>query len=516
MPFNPDEYLKKSPVSSFDPDAYLGKSLAPASTMTGGLKAAGLGAGESATLGYLPKLSGLGNKYLSEKIPTEQQMQTNIEEARNQYPKSYLAGGVAGAVAPMAVVPELGIAKAGKAYQAASEALNIPKIGKLFGIGGRAAELGAQGGLIGAVAKPQGQIKDNDPLQIAERIKNAKSGAETGALMSVGSDALVKGLQSLPAASKSVKDFASRVAVKALGPYQRDVLKMKAAGQLEKVGETSLKEGIVGGLPTSFEGLADRATEALDKKGKQFELVLNKIADGNQTEGLAKNEIAKYLTDNLQANEKIGGISSRNKRMQERVQDFLDKNPDSISIKNAQALKQDVGKEINWDRLKGQDIPEDEQYLRSLYHALNEGVENAANDASQRLGPNIASEWQKVKQEYGAIKTASIIADKRAGREFANRFISPSDYMSGGVGLIHGGPIAGAALAGLNHLGRKYGNQIIAPLASQAGQALQTAAPLAEKAAGLIQRYTPGSVGTRVLRQTVNPNQPGLLPNQGQ
>lgn len=469
------------------------------------------------TFGYLPELQAKAQPLIYKGLNAvtgqnvqpdtyEQSKQANAQRLKTElkeHPVASTSGMLAGGVLTAPFIPELGIAKAAGEVAAPLALSGLTKTAGGLAAAGRAAEYGAQGAGIGLLSRPKG----DDLINIPERLKQAKSGAETGALLSAGSDALIKGIQSLPMAGKAVKEKASELAFKALGGYQRDVLKAKDSGKLNQIGETALKEGIVSNVPKSYEGIADAAQSALDKKGQQFEVALNKIADASQNQNLKidTGTLAKEMKNNLIADERLGGsVSSQNKMMTRRIEEFIKQNPEGLSIKEAQDLKTMVGKQINWNRLKGTDVPKDEQYYRALYHSLNEGVESAADQTASQLGGTSLKDWQKVKEEYGAIKTAAIIADKRAGREFANRFISPSDYISGVGGLLHGGAPAAALAAGANHLVRKYGNQVLSKQAYNLGGLLEKTKPVGE----LLEQTNPMRVKSGLLNTIENKNAP--------
>lgn len=483
--------------------------------------AAAIGAGQGITFGLRPFIKGVGGAIgegaasltapnqgngqgfaLSRALDKAKQgfsqgrQEANQEQtqAANEYPKTYYGSMLGGGLLTAPLTP--------------------------IKTAGQAVKLGAGLGAANA-------------LSSADSVKGAAvdvaSGAATGGILHGAASAVTKGIAALPNASQGIKDLANKIAFKALGPYQRDVLVNQS--KLGQIGETAMREGVVGSGTTSYEGLADRANKALDKTGIKFESMLNDISDAasklakgstpnvpmvpgsniNPSAGVSKSAIGDFLGSELKASGKLPGDKLQNKQVNKYVTEFLGANPDLIDIKDAQSLKTEIGKRINWNRDPRADVPQSEKMDRALYHALNKGVEDAADAAAPLLGDDALNRWQQVKQDYGALKTASVLANRRAGRDFANRFISPSDYFTGMEGAMHvEGPalekgVVGAALGMLNHYARTRGNQVLAPTLQKVGNAAAKVQPLLN-AGGLLGR------GGSALQPTIEPAlQRGLI-----
>jgi hypothetical protein len=394
-----------------------------------------------------------------------------------------------------------------------------------------------------------------------------------------------------------VKGLAETRAFKSLGPYARDSIKAFDKGKVNDIGRTALDEGVVGGIPTSYGGLAERSDAALKSKGKEFNDYVNNLSDAEQelkdmlkrqqnfkatssdvagkssdltpglnelpqskTPGLDYNEaprldapkskmladpnrslelykglierpnnslgtdvesiaggpserfvgsgsgadrsaknfssesgtaenlrknaskesepsvgidpglIAKSMRRELMSSSKeIPGVAKKNSTIDKLIQEFEDNADGPLSLKKAQNLKTEVGKQVNWNRDPRAEVPLDEQVHRSLYNKLNSGIDDYADTLDKIVGGPSSEGFRDLKNSYGNLKTIGSITERKEAREFANRTPSLTDYAiaAGGVGhgLVAHDPVSvagGLAAGGLNYMGRKFGSQTMA------------------------------------------------------
>ena len=403
-----------------------------------------------------------------------------IEKQKNDYPVSYGGGNLSGGLA-------MGMAASPLA----------PALAEGAGLGSRILQGAKIGAGFGAASNPGDTEGEISPLQLSDRAVNTAKGAAIGA----GSVPVVEGvLAGANAIGNKLKGTAETQAFKALGPYARDVKKAYAKDDIQNIGRTALDEGILGGFkPISQDTIATNAENALGNKGDQLQKYLESLASNGEQSGvqstLDRSQIGAQLRKKLiNPNTDIPGVAAKNDQMEALIQQFEAGKQNMIPMLEAENLKRSVGKEINWDRLPGADIPTQEQAQRALYGELKGGVENAAEGAERNIGPQDGSKFGDLKQDYGNLQTAANISGNRTAREMANRFISPSDYMSGSAGAIggmamgmaHGAPIEGAVLgAGLglvNKVARTYGNQINAKSLDTVSQMLMKSPEMARVA----------------------------------
>lgn len=351
----------------------------------------------------------------------------------------------------------------------ASGLLALPVLPETATVGGAAAVAGGLGAAEGAANTLSSG--DYDPKDI---VKHTVAGGILGGVTG----------GALKAIEGPVASFAGRRAYKSIGPYAKNMVGQDLEDVAQK-GQSLLKNDVVGGVPTSYEGLAERAQKVLDTKGPQFDEMVDSISK-NSGLNLSKEGIANNLQKELQPNPNIPVAKDRSAVI-ESMLDQVKSGPNKMSIQDAQKLKSDIGGVLDkrgvWNSQKmGSQLNPEDQFLVSYYHALNKSVEQAADVASLGMGDDVANQWKQLKFDYGTAKEASAIAAKRAGREFVNRNISPSDYLTAGFGLVHGGAATGAAYGLLNNASRKYGNQLMATGANRVSQAAGLLGPSAAQA----------------------------------
>jgi len=378
-----------------------------------------------------------------------------LQDVSDAAPIAALLGGVSGAVAPGAAIQK-GVVKA------------LPALGKM------AIGLPAVTGAIEAgLTNPGSQAGEADPVQLEERLR----AAGIGGLAGFGGGAIAKYLPSL--ASK-LMGSAKASAFKALGPYSRDVIKANEKDAIGKIGQTLLDEGVISAKPKSYEELAkvlgskkELAGQDIGEfiKGLEARSLSQAAETGAAMPGLNRQAMAEALSKDLVVPSKEAIFTNKNEKFKDLIQQFASTDA-PIGLSEAQALKKTLGSQINWDRLPGADIPDEEKFLRSLYNKVSTGIEDTAETMAGAEGAKDA--YKAMKQKYGNLSTAEQIASRKESKDFANRFISPSDYAAGGIGAIIGssqgndleskikGAAVGAGLGAVNKFGRTKGPQVSA------------------------------------------------------
>lgn len=434
-------------------------------------------AANAALLGYLPQVqAGIETMSTSspEYIRRRDEIIKMLEEGSRQQPLASTAGTLTGAIG----MP-LGVGRA-----AGTTARTAGQL---------ALRSGAAGAAMGAAQNPGDIEGELSGAQLSERLANAAKSGLLAAPMGYAAGAV-----GTPGGRRAIKDVAEERAFKALGPYARESRQAFSRGQVRPIGRAVLDEGVIGNVPRGPDVIGKRASAAAEKAGSAKGSVIDELnefqeklsqafqkeAGGNMpakvgqkiakdattSVGVSRAEIGKSLRERLLSD--LPEQSGQNAKFEALISKFERENP-YMTIKEADALKLKYKKLINWDRLPGADIPEQEQYYRAVYSALNQGVDDAADvlakTYSEVVGKGMVDKLAKAKSRYGAMKTAEGITAKREARDFANRMVSPSDYGMGvggaAIGAMSGDPkMAALGLsAGLaNNLARKYGNQLTA------------------------------------------------------
>lgn len=156
------------------------------------------------------------------------------------------------------------------------------------------------------------------------------------------------------------------------------------------------------------------------------------------------------------------------------------------TFKNAQEIKKFVSDQIEasggWKSLNPS---EKNLALRKVYSQVNQAIEESAGKAATEAGDKtLLKEYVGAKSGYRSAKEIRKIAEDQALRQNANRFFSPSDYVTAGAGAIVGGSggediegkLKGAAIgAGVglaNKAIRTYGTPLVSNALYSAGKAL--------------------------------------------
>lgn len=394
----------------------------------------------------------MGDQYLKSR---DQELKA-LEGAKKENPYAYTGAELGGGAATALMLPG-GTAK------------NSTRLARVLkAIGG--------GALIGAAQNPGDKEGVIDPVQAAERGKNAGIGGVTGGVITGGAE----GISSV--APKALEQLANSQAFKALGPYARDVKRALMKDTAQSIGATALDEGVVGGLPTSFKGIAERAAKAKAARGVEVGDTLNRLAakEGPEGASISRKDIAEQLRQELiEPHSDVASVADKNAKLNAAIDHFEQggESPitsevgEHIPLLEAEMKKRALDQNINWKRLPQDDVPVAEQGDKALRAKLAKAVE----DKARQLEPDTADNFVKAKEAYGNLDKAEQLSKGKAAHEIAKQLLAPT------VGGLYGfnreahspterlkntlsGMAAGYALRGA----QLYGPQIVAPLAKRA------------------------------------------------
>jgi hypothetical protein len=502
--------------------------------------------GNAATLGYLPHIqaavqgpmnkaldyvtgNNVGNESLDSYVARRDENIRRIAQQAKDNPKSAMAGTIGGIAASALAAGGAGVSANGATF------------------GARALQGVKTGAALGALANP-GDTEGEAGLQLEERAKNAAIGGALGG----AAQGVAEGIGKV--GSKAAKYFRSKAeerAFKALGPDLRAVRQNMSKDQINSIGRTLIDDGVVNAT-SSTDDIARNITPAKKDAIEKLESTIESLGKaqkkmnssggggspgvvpkghnfGGMRSGVDRKAIAKSLRDDLiNTSTEIPGVTAKNAKIEKLIRQFENGGDDLLEILDAEHLKRATGKEIKWDRLPGADIPIEEQVQRSLYTKLKQGVEDGADAIEKVVGGPGAGTFQKAKQKVGQLSEAAKIVEKRQARELANRFISPSDYLTGGLGAATGfasgdsledriGRAAlGATLGGANKLMRGYGNQVTAKVLDKTANFLSKGAnvsALARRNVGPVQAAVNRTVDGLQGRPMLAVGQDPLLQN---
>lgn len=434
-------------------------------------------AGNSAAFGYIPQINAAldpliyrlsGEKAVDDKLRAqgfkipEHQSYTeardkeaaDLAKLQSEHPISSAAGTVTGIVGGPGGLIGKGVMKA------------LPAAATVLGTIGRAGAIGAaEAGLMNP-GETEGEVS---PLQLGERAK----AAGLGALGGIGGAAIA---EYLPRLSKTLSKFAEQRAVKALGPMKKDIeiLAKTRGGSPERVGRTLLDEGIIGNVPVSQGKLAQRIEPALEQSGKKIGELVDEIgALPGAEDAISRSEIGSKIRKEL-IHPLKGAIGSEEQiaKLDDLISRFESQGEEALSLKDAEKMKRLYQDLVKHDRRVNAAQPIIEKFQDQTARQLRKGVEESGQQLAEKAGtPELAKAFKAEKNRFADLSSSADILSRAENNELARRFISPSDYASGGIaaagklaaGASSGGALSlGAVAATVNNLARKYGSQISA------------------------------------------------------
>lgn len=453
--------------------AAMGTDQTPApQTLSSKLQNTLAGYGQGATAGYMPQINGgiqaagdvmsgrvapseFGDDYLKER-DAEMARQ---KKASEENPYLYTGGKVAG-IAGGTVAGGRAVGGLAKLLGYGGEAVNASRLAKVAAAAGT-------GGAIGLAQNPGDKPGEIDPVQAQARIKNGEVGAMTGGLISGAGQAASEYAPSM------LKQLAGTQAFKALGPYARQARQAMSRGEVADIGNTALDESVIGGMPTSFKGIADRAAAAKAARGEQIGSLLGKMSETEGAPTISRKEIADQMRSELiEPHTDVASVAAKNEQLSSAIDHFEQGGNENIPLLEAEMKKRALDKNINWRRLPQDDVPVAEQGDRALRGKLARAVE----DKAAQSDPELASQFGEAKDAYGNLDKAENISRMRAGHEMAKTLLAPT--IGGTFGFAHGNTLEerlknaamGVAGGAAIRAGSLYGPQLIAPAARGAAK----------------------------------------------
>lgn len=538
MAFNPDAYLakKSSDGGGFNPDAYLAKKSGPEY----GQAQTALEHGANAmALGYLPQLQAAAQKPIFSVLNTltgQDVEPDSYVEARDaniqrlaaeekQNPKTALASQVGGGLVGGLAMPIPGGAAKG-----------------LVGALGKGAAMGAGYGLLQNPGDVEGKV---DPIQLNERLNNAKSGAMIGGIAGGVTHGVSKGLEKLANSDKSLNKFAREKAVKASGAMLKDFRQLAGKDAIDDVGKFALDKKLVQAGDTwetigqKAEALNENAGSRLEQLYKRAKEAIPSALEGSsaELEGLSDKEFRKLARTGFNPlRDKKSILSAAKKELDDEVggkaalqslSNYLDDLSErlgdkTLDPKRANDIKSAIDRRINYARNPMSKEPD----VESAFKIARRFISGKIDEHISFLGKFMKDEkalaaLKEANKDYGYSKQISQMARDRLQRENANRMFGLTDTIAGSAGGA-AGAVAGSllghdkqdafelsalgALAGGvgNKLARTYGNAALASGANKLGTAAKyTVVPMGRAASATInpQALSRGLIEAGLLRE---------------
>lgn len=491
--------------------------------------AVGTGINEGLTFGFFDEAIGAvraaSDKIGGSKEPFAQlyskhrdELRAFSKEARGAHPVAFAAGELGGAAATMAVP--------GVRALAPSAGMSVANVAKGAGIG-------AIGGAGASEANPL-----NSPVEAKKFAGDVALGGAIGGVAQGVFDSAAKGLSRL--APSNLTSIAEQRAVKAGTGQQVKVIKdLQQTKQLQKVGADLLATDEAGkpvvGMFSRAEDVAVAAKEKQKFFGKKIEEVSRQIdelipdaVDGKEIsqrildyaakipDGPQDAPLIKKLLEQAEYFEKIGNLSF------EKAQQLKNRYKFKVTDPTTQHLGQDA--------------------TNAVRNAIGDSMDNAARVTGQIVeesvpaAKDLLSKYEMFKSKYGSFATIAKAGEKRTAGNLSNRFISPSDYFSGGLGgigafLSTGEPFSAAAIAAggalINKISRERGNAFMATSLKNLAVTMEKTPQALKEFSGPLGEAIKGGPGALVITHMalmrdpkyrsaleIREEQPSLLPKQ--
>ena len=335
-------------------------------------------------------------------------------------------------------------------------------------LGAKAAQGAKIGAAYGAIQNPGDKEGEVDPLQLGDRVKNAGIGAAVGGAVPVA-------IEGASSAAKKVSDYlrtkAAEKAFRSLGRgTPQSMQKMVKSGENVAIGRELLDEGAIPVLGTPRR-IQDRVAKLKESAGEE---VGNLVKGAGNAKVVDAEKLGIQILDSpeLALMRKTPGMESAVASIEKQVE-TLAKNG-TMSLEEAQALRQQIDKSINWNKASP-DIGASKglkMQRTGIRDAMNEGINTLSPGApkDQLLAAN---------RKYGNMATADDILDKELARNQSNRAISLTDTIAAASGPTL---TAKAALGAANKIGRTFGNSAQARTYDAISKKLAAVPGLAAKA----------------------------------
>jgi hypothetical protein len=331
-----------------------------------------------------------------------------------------------------------------------------------------ASKLGAAYGLLSNPEDVEGVVNE---MQLTPRLKNAVVGAITGAGAQKGLEKIAK--ISKPLAQKLMKS-AERKAAKALGA-ERGTIKKLGDDKVREAGRYALDNDVLdASVFGNTEKMISKNKTAQSKAGELMSDVYDQIDDNGLREFSPLDAAAKV-------DDQVGDFwarsplnKSENNQFENTIEAILQRGGDSgenIAIKEAQKLKQELGKVANWKN--NVNITDKEKMARESYGIVNEMINEAVDSGAEKIGnKDLLGQLKKAKKMFSGSKVAEELLENKNAREQGNKYIGLTDGIWGGAALTAFGP-KGLAIIGAKKIAEKYGPQNTARFLDKVAKGIQ-------------------------------------------
>lgn len=394
------------------------------------LESFGRGGAQGLSFGFADELTGALESMIGDKSyeQARDESRANYTKAEEANPKTFVAGQIAGAVAPAIVAPE-------------AMAVNSLK--------GMAA-LGA----VDALGRSEADLTKGD---ISGAAKDTARGAATGLVAgAVGKGISAAGEHLLPA----LKKLATEGGESALGLNTQAIKRMPGAmGGVEKAeevadfamsGNKALAGKSIIDPMSNTKSMWEKATKVRDAAGSDIGDVLTQMDQSGTVPQPILEEIYQAISkEKTRLSEMAGDLGDTAVSQYRKAEDAFLKhatNPNGMTFEKLGEFKKVIG-DIAYKH--GSPL-ESKAALQDVYTAVNSGLEKAVDVVSETAGnTELPVAYKAAKKAYDMSLRAIDALEGKAAKEAGGKWVGFGDVMVGGIGSAIGGvPGMIAAVAG--------------------------------------------------------------------
>jgi hypothetical protein len=226
---------------------------------------------------------------------------------------------------------------------------------------------------------------------------------------------------------EGARKMAKRFGARALGA-ERGTIKKLGADKVESLGGYALDEGLLSPLASTDDVIARNAAKKAEGAAKMNE-AYSAIDDAGAS-------LFNPLDVATKVDNEIGGFyrspinRGETNQLENTLESILMRGGDNIPLKDAQALKQELGKVANWKN--NVSVTEKERMAREAYGIVSSSIDDAAEAGANIIGKDgIADVLKHGKKLYGNAKGAEDLLTNKLAREQGNSLMGLTDHIAG-------------------------------------------------------------------------------------
>jgi len=367
----------------------------------------------------------------------------------------------------------------------------------------KGASLLKQGAAIGGITGLGNSEAEDAKGMLVDTATGAAIGGTVGKVADKASKVIGN---SAKAVSKKSGDLAESFAARAVGA-ERATIKKLGKDTVKEVGRYALDEKLLTPLSSTDDVIARNAANKA-KGGAKMDEVYSAIDDAGAST-FNPLDVASKL------DEKLGGFyrspinQGETRQLENTLESILMRGDKNVSLKEAQVLKQELGKVANWKN--NLNITDKEKMAREAYGIVNQSIDEATEAGAKsinRLG--LDKTLKTGKKLYGNASNAEQLLTNKGAREQGNQLFGITDAVTatgaGGYAAVTGDLVtAGVAMLAKKGL-QRFGSQSAALTLDKISKTLATSPKFAQ-----LQSQNPKAFQALVQKLSNEANGPGSV-----